>query len=396
VTPAPPRAPRTPLWVALALSAAGVAVSLLLVRVHAQAHAGIASFCTINDVVNCDRVATSPYSVFLGIPVALWGVFGYLTSAALSIAALRSAARSVAWVGLLLAEAALAVAVSIVLAVVSEAKIGALCLLCAGSWILSIALLVCAWRACRERGVAAALDEGRAMARRNAGWTAVAAAAAAVAIAGASYAYPRYWDRPKARPAPAMSAATAGGSGSPGSQPSGGTGTGAPPVVVEYSDYECPFCARAHEETRELREKRPDITIVRRQFPLDMSCNPLVKQPMHPSSCMLSRAALCAQEQGRFTQMDDALFRNQREHLAVAELAQRVGLDVQRLQTCMASPATERRLESDIAAGIRDGVRATPTYVVGGVARSGEFPWELLPPPPSAGGGQVQSQRKAQ
>ena len=56
-------APRGALWLALVLSLAGAVLSILLVRVHAQAHAGIESFCAISDVVNCDRVAMSRYAI---------------------------------------------------------------------------------------------------------------------------------------------------------------------------------------------------------------------------------------------------------------------------------------------------------------------------------------------
>ncbi len=80
----PPPRPRGPFVVAFGLALAGLVVAALLARIHSQAHAGIESFCTVSDVVNCDRVATSPYSVFLGLPVAVWGLIGYAAAAAAS------------------------------------------------------------------------------------------------------------------------------------------------------------------------------------------------------------------------------------------------------------------------------------------------------------------------
>jgi predicted DsbA family dithiol-disulfide isomerase len=81
--------------------------------------------------------------------------------------------------------------------------------------------------------------------------------------------------------------------------------------------------------------------------------------------------------------MDGALFGNQERGLPVPAIAERLGLDMGRFRACLGSPATERRLAADIAAAVRDGVRATPTFVVGGVAQAGRLPAELLPPPPA-------------
>jgi protein-disulfide isomerase len=183
-------------------------------------------------------------------------------------------------------------------------------------------------------------------------------------VAALAGVYPRYW---RHAPAPRALAAEATGPG----------------VVVEYSDYECPMCARAHEETRALLAMRPDVKLVRRHFPLDPTCNPAVKRPIHPEACGLARAGICAEAQGRLPEMDDALFRNQQERLPVAALAERLGLDMPRFRDCLASPETDRRLGADIGAALRDGVRATPTYVVGRVLEVGRLPGELLPPPPA-------------
>jgi protein-disulfide isomerase len=126
------------------------------------------------------------------------------------------------------------------------------------------------------------------------------------------------------------------------------------------------------------------VKLVRRQFPLDPVCNPAVKRQIHPTACALARAGICAEVQGRLPEMDDALFRNQQERLPVAALAERLGLDLGRFRDCLASPETDRRLAADIGAAVRDGVRATPTYVVGRMVEVGRLPEELLPPPPAA------------
>ena len=400
---APPRPEaRAPFAAALALALAGLVLSFLLARLHARAHAGIASFCAVNDVVNCDRVATSRFSVVLGLPVAVWGAFGYGLAGTLAAWGLAVRPPRGRWpAGLLFLVAGAAVAASAALAVVSEVAIGAWCLLCAGSWAVSAALLVAAWRACRPVGVTAAIRDDLAAAREKPGGLAILAVTSAAAIALTAAVYPRYWTQPRAG-APDIAGSAAGSRApSPGLA---GPGTGAPAaqaqdagpaalvvnvpegVVVEYSDYECPYCARAHEETRAILATRPDITLVRRHFPLDASCNPAVARTIHPTACALARAAICAEAQGRFSEMDDALFRNQRERLAPSALAERIGLDLNAFSTCVGSRETEHRLAADVALGIRDGVRATPTYLVDHTASAGRLPVELLPRQARQGG----------
>ena len=377
--PAPPTA-RGPLWVALLLSAAGLVVALALTRIHAQAHAGMASFCSVNDFVNCDRVATSRYSVVLGLPVSIWGAIGYTLSGGLASWGLASRHSVPPWpTGLLLLVAALAVGASVALALVSEFLIGALCVLCAASWAIAAALLAAAWRACRPVGPAVAIRADLAVLRASPLRTAAFALAGLVAIGSAAAAYPRYWQRTPpaaaggpASPAPARTVSAAG--------PSAAAVRSGLLSVVVYSDYECPFCARQHEEVKALVAGRRDVKLLHRQFPLDSTCNPLLKSQMHPSACGLARAGVCAGDQGRIEEMSDALFRNQLERQPLEALARRVGLDMPRFRECLAAPDTARRVADDIAAALRDGVKGTPSYVVDGKISLGVFPVELLPP----------------
>jgi uncharacterized membrane protein/predicted DsbA family dithiol-disulfide isomerase len=356
--------------VATIAAAAAVALAVLLERQHAAAHAGVASACNINEFVNCDRVATSRFSVFLGLPTAAWGVLGYGLLLVLSVLGLRRSRPDATWpAGFLLAGAAATTAVSLVLAAISELAVHALCIYCAGTWTASIVLLAAAWRACRPEGIRAAVRSDFALLATRPGLAVGTAVAMAALVGLAVRAQDRYWERPRPPPRPAPVAPAT----SPG---------GAPPVVVEFSDYECPFCAKAHVELKALLAARPDVKLVKRHFPLDVSCNPVLKRPMHKDACALARAGICAEAQGKLTEMDDALFANQLARRPVEELAARAGLDVGRFLACLADPATKRRLDEDVAAGIQIGLKATPTYVVNGVPYSGVLPEGALPPRP--------------
>ncbi len=360
---------RRPLLAVAVLAAVGVSLAGALVREHVRAHAGIVSICAINDYVNCDRVATSHWSVALGLPVALWGALGYGLVLALALSGLRARRPHPAWpAGLLFVLGSAATGAAIALGLVSELAIGALCLLCTASWLVSVAILASAWRATRADGVGAALRRDVAVLRARPFLTAGIALAGAALVALAAAEYPHYWERPRPATTP---------------QPAALASTG-PTVVVEFSDYACPFCARAHEDAKALLATRPDVIVVPRNFPLDPSCNPAVKRPVHPDACGLARAGICAEAQDKLEPMADALFRNQRDRRPVEVLAREVGLDVARFRACLSAPETERRLASDIAAGVAAGLRATPTWVVNGQLYPGEMPVALLPPPAAA------------
>ena len=84
-------------WAMLVLSFAGLLVSIVLAHIHFKVNteAGFHSFCGRGSTFNCDDVARSRYSILLGVPTALWGIFGYLLAAAVALAGLR--ARRAAW-----------------------------------------------------------------------------------------------------------------------------------------------------------------------------------------------------------------------------------------------------------------------------------------------------------
>lgn len=378
-TPTAAPTPRAAFTVALLLAAAGLAVSLVLVRLHSQAHAGIASFCAISETVNCDKVAMSPFSVVFRLPVAVWGAIGYGLALVLSAWGLTSRRLHPRWpAGLLLLFGAAAVAASVALAIISEVLIGAWCILCMVSWTISLATLVTAVLACRGAGLAASVraDLGAlaAMPRR----TSAALVLGLAALLALSSWYPNYWERKKAAEVLAGQPGTG-----PGGKPLPPPGPLRDPAegAIVYSDYECPYCLIAHGELKAVLARRPDIRVVKRHFPLDQACNPVIKRPMHQNACLYARAAICAEAQGHFEAMDDALFQNQRGRRPVEEIARGLGLDVPRFQACLAAPETERRLQSDIAAAIKDNINATPTYLVGGVQYAGKLPVEIFAPP---------------
>jgi protein-disulfide isomerase len=139
-----------------------------------------------------------------------------------------------------------------------------------------------------------------------------------------------------------------------------------PTLVIEYGDYECPYCARTDLLLTDLPVRR-----VFRHFPVPSK---------HPRARTLAHAAEAAALQGAFWEMHDSLFGDQ-GHLDDPHLwrrAERFGLDVERFDRDRRSPEVEERVTRDFRSGVRAGVMTTPTLFVDGEMFGGVPGRELL------------------
>jgi protein-disulfide isomerase len=123
------------------------------------------------------------------------------------------------------------------------------------------------------------------------------------------------------------------------------------PVVIEYADFECPFCAALHERLAEL-----DVRLVFRHFPVRSS---------HPRAWAAAGAAEAAAEQGRFWDMHDALFADHArlEDPHLWRRAEELGLDLDRFDAERRSDRVLARIRGDFRSGVRGGVVTTPALL---------------------------------
>lgn len=130
-------------------------------------------------------------------------------------------------------------------------------------------------------------------------------------------------------------------------------------TLVAFSDFECPFCARAADVLEKVRQKYGDrVRLVIRQFPL----------PIHPHAGLAARAALAAQSQGKFWALHTRLFKEQRA-LSREDLerhAAEIGLDMQHFRQALDDNALVAHVERDIKLGERANVAETPALFVNG------------------------------
>jgi len=137
---------------------------------------------------------------------------------------------------------------------------------------------------------------------------------------------------------------------------------GAKVTLIEFSDYQCPFCARHFRETLPQIERdyvvNGRVKYVFRSFPIES---------IHPHAFKAQEAASCAGDQGKYWEMHNRLFTNQNA-LGLTELpqhAQALGLDLPRFQQCLDSGKHAGKIRSDLADGQKAGVQGTPTFFLG-------------------------------
>jgi protein-disulfide isomerase len=143
----------------------------------------------------------------------------------------------------------------------------------------------------------------------------------------------------------------------------------APATLVEYGDFECPFCGRAHPIVKAVQARLGRrMRFVFRHFPLT---------EIHPHALPAAEAAEAAGAQGRFWEMHDLLFESQ-PALDAPDLlrdARMLGLDVPRFVSEVAEHVHEPRIREDFMSGVRSGVNGTPTFFINGVRHDG--PWDV-------------------
>lgn len=358
----------------------GICLSADLLRLHVNVHTdpNYQSYCAISERVNCDTLALSPYALFAGMPLSIWGLFGYLGMAGLSIWGLGRPTRSRSWpFGLLFLLSALSAGVAIPLFAIAHFVVESVCIVCAGTYVVSFLLLVFSWQTLRRIGLSpwAAIREDMQVIGKIPGRFGTFTGAFALPLVAIWIALPPYWQVKNVQ----LSEGVATGVTDDGAPWIGGTSSSL--TITEFSDYQCPHCQRGHHELRELIEAYPDkVRLVHRNNPLDHHCNPTLNREFHAEACRYARMAVCAKKQSAFWQANDYLFaegRN-RDPITTKQLAKSIGIDRNLLDTCISSKEAKREVAEDLRIGRELGVRGTPTFVIGKQVFPGRVPPDLL------------------
>lgn len=146
----------------------------------------------------------------------------------------------------------------------------------------------------------------------------------------------------------------------------------APVTIVEFGDFQCPYCKEAESSLRAVMARYPqEVRLVFRNFPLTQ---------IHPDAKMAAEAAVCADRQGKYWEMHDAMYDDQKalKLNSLKSTATRIGLDADRFSACLTDGSANQALDIDAKAAQELGLDGTPYFFVNGRPISGNVPVETF------------------
>lgn len=364
----------------ITITIAGLANTIYLSASHYRTYTdiGYQSFCALSRLVNCDTVSQSPYSIFFGVPVPVWGIVGYgFFLILLTFSSLPGAQHKRVWTLLFLMSLCFTI-FSLFLAFISAYMIKSYCIMCILSHAVNLFLLYFTWLVrnrfrCEPFIKAIELDIRYLLMcpKMMIGTTSVFGVGTVLML----LLFPVYWQM--SPPVPSENV------------PTGFTEDGLPwigaenpeLVIEEFSDYLCFQCKKTHFFLRRLIERQPEkIRLVHRHFPMDHTINPIVNQPFHPGAGKLAIISLFAAEKGKFWQMNDVLFNidEKTKTVNINELATRTDIDLEEMKHVFKNRDLWIKMQKDIKDGLRYGLTGTPGFVIDEKVYIGQIPQEVL------------------
>lgn len=363
----------------LLLSVAGILNALYLSYSHYQNYTdpAYASFCAISKAINCDTVAQSPWSVVFGIPVALWGLIGYLVFLILLIPLRKPAKANLPlWSLVVVCGAGYALAATF-FGYISASKIHSYCILCLLTYGINFWLFFGSWIIHRRFSATSPVFEIATSIRLilKKKWLTGSLGLLLMGVILLIVLLPPYWNF---SPTPVTD-----------DIPHGITEDGHPWIgaenpeitINEFSDYMCFQCKKMHFILRQLVQIYPNkIRLVHSHFPMDNQYNPLVTEKYHSGTGKMSIIAIYASIMGKFWQVNDLLFQiaSQKKDFNTRTIAQEMGVPVGEISATLNDKYLRLRLKHDIAVGIDKGITGTPGFIIEGQVYMGTIPRGVL------------------
>ncbi len=361
------------------LAALGLCVTVELAVVYYNALFAVdaaPSICSVNEFIDCDGVARTNESQFFGIPLAYWGMFWYafvflmLKAKELKnnplfkfMEVFKNPLDYIAVLGLF------SFIVSVILLLISLFEIKKLCLFCAIVYLINLAIALVAVKPLSEgsffgslkQSVTDFLDAIKIKPYAIAFTGVVIAAIALLTYTSTSLIFAphvksnkEFQKYKKAKIEDYLISGNQLGA------------KDAPVKVFVYSDFDCPVCRFLHIQLYDLAKKYNNIEFVHKNYPLDQDCNKFLPFPGHKTACMKARYAEAAMLQGKYLDMAAHLFAEQPEDEAkVLEIAEKLGLDIEKLKKDAKSKTVAAIIEKDIKDAYAVGLSGTPAMVVG-------------------------------
>lgn len=345
------------------------------------------SFCSINEFIDCDGVAHTVHSQFLGIPLAYWGMFLYVFIIFLLFVDKLKEIKFLKFLEVfknpfayISALGFITFVISMFLAGVSIFEIHKVCILCVFTYFLNLIIGIIATDL--SQGFSASFKtsfEDFIEALKVKKYLISFIIIVLIAAGGLTYTATSYCFTPQVKLYESLTkyigmktnpyAVVGNVLGDPNAKT----------IVYIYTDYRCPICKAYNIITHKAVKELGGFKMIHRNLPLDNVCNWHVPQPFHVGACMLARYSIAAEKQGHFWDMNSAFFDQQPQgENDVLRIAATLGLDTFQLREDANSDATKQRLEQDIKSADALKINGTPTIVINGKLYIGLKPYYEL------------------
>lgn len=359
----------------LALIGLGLAIKLAFIYYSANYDKyALSSFCSINDFIDCDGAAKTNTAQFLGIPLAYWGMFFYLTVLFLTVVDKLKNAKFLNFLNVFKSPidyiatlGFVSFVISMVLAGISLFGIHKLCILCVITYIIDLIIACVAadgmfkniMSACKTTFIDF-IDGVNKYPKTFA--VLLLIMASFLAYSGITLNFVPHikkrneilkYNKIKFNPY-RIKGNILGDENSK--------------VVIElYSDYVCPLCyinnIMLHKAVKELK----NVKIIHHNYPFDKECNPYISVNMHPNACFMSRGAIAARNQGNYWEMGTLLYENKPTKMdAMLVLAEKAGLDKDKFKVDFESNSVDAEIANELENANSLDIDATPTMFING------------------------------
>lgn len=371
------------------LSIIGIITTIKLAIIYYNANFNpyaLSSFCSVNDFIDCDGIAKTTESQFFGIPLAYWGMFLY---AFIFLMLFVDKLKNIRFLKFLevfknpysyiAALGVISFTISMILLCLSLFEIKKLCVLCAFTYLLN---LLIGMVAARGIGFKEAFKQSFIDFRDALKIKPYAIAFGIVMIIAASfltYTSVSYVFAPQLKKQKEFKEFT---KAKKNKYAVSGNLLGVENPTVElhaYTDYRCPMCFAYNIMIHKLAKEMKNVKIIHHNMPLDTECNKYLRREFHQGSCMMAKYAIAAEKQGKFWDMNNLLFEKQpNTEKEILELAQKLNLDLNKLQDDANSLDTMHKIQADIEEASSMGINGTPSTVINGKSHVGMKPYSEL------------------
>lgn len=372
-------------YLTIILAIIGFIISIKLLYIDYGAHfiENYESECNINEKVNCETVALSEYAFMFKIPVASWGIMGYLLIALYMI---FNKNKKHLYNNLTLFYGLFSV-VSLYYFLIAKIKIDSICIYCTATYVINwlnfIILAILAFKAGKTD------DKFNIKEQISTFFYITIKTIPIYGIITLGILIPSYLlfqdvnlDHNKQISTEKIKSPYPNGKfNSDKFEASCGNENGKVKIVL-FSDYECPFCAKLEENMAKLLTNyKDDVYLIRKEYPLDGSCNMLLQgKEFHKYACSSAYFAKCAGKQNKFWEASEILHKNNRKltETDLMKYADLLQLDKSALKTCMVMDEVKNAVKAEVLEGIKQQMNSTPTFFINDVKYGKALSYEEL------------------